>query len=364
MIRVVKCKIRPTAEERESLLKTLVAFSDACNAALEVARVNTIRRAYDIHHHCYHQIKSDTGLTANHVVRAIARVAGSFSKGRKPPKAFRPTSLDLDKDLFRYDPIFETVSISSIDGRLKKVKLRLGEYQRRMLVGQKPKAGTLTYEKRKDRFYIHFCVETETPEAGGQAPLGVDRGINRIVATSDGFLKSGKSLNFLRRRIQRTVTSLQSKKAKGTNHGKRNNCYRVLKRLSGKTQRLQKNTNHVLSKRIVERARHTNSYIVLENLEGIKKRCKGKRLRKILGGWAFFQFQTFVEYKAALVGVAVKYVDPAYTSKTCPECLNFGTRQKHKFSCSQCGYVGDSDLVGALNIARLGLPVNQPEVVC
>lgn len=366
MIQTVKCKLKPTPEQAESILKTLDAFAYACNLALGSALANNKHRAFDIHRLCYHSIKAETGLTANYVVRAIARVAQSFGKGKRPPKDFKPTSLDLDKDLVRFNPIFENASIASVDGRLKSVKLDLGEYQRKMLKGQKPKAGFLTYEKKKNRFYLCLCVESETPDAGGQNPLGVDRGINRIVATSDGFIKSGKSLNFLRKRIQNTRASLQSRKAEGTKHGKQNNCYKVLKRLSGKIQRLQKNTNHVLSKQIVERAKQTNSFIVLENLEGIRERCKskGKRLRKMFGSWGFYQLESFIRYKAQIAGVACVSVNPAYTSKTCPECLQIGTRKKHKFSCSQCGYVNDADLVGALNIARLGLQVRQTEVVC
>lgn len=366
MIRTVKCKLNPTSEERTAILQTLDGFALACNLALEVAVANKVHRAFDIHHLCYHQIKDETKLTANHVVRAIARVAQSFGKGKRPPKEFKPTSLDLDRDLFTFNPVFETVSLSSINGRLKKVKIVLGDYQRKLLEGQKPKSGHLSYEKKKNRFYINFCIETDTPDTTGTNSLGVDRGINRIATTSDGFIKSGKHLNYLRRKIQRTRASLQSKKAKGTNNNVQNNCYKVLKRLSGKMQRLQKDVNHQLSKQIVERAKQTNSFIALENLEGITERCKtkSKRMRNLLGGWAFYQFQTFLEYKAKLAGVGVVYIDPRNTSKCCSICLKIGSRNKHKFKCSQCGNVADADENAALNIARLGLQVNQTEVVC
>ncbi|MDQ3748011.1 MAG: hypothetical protein M3367_03185 [Acidobacteriota bacterium] len=162
MIRAVKCKLNPTPDEREAILQTLDAFALACNLALEVALANKVHRAYDIHHLCYHPIKDETKLTANHVVRAIARVAQSFGKGKRLPKEFRATSLDLDKCLFRFNPIFETVSLASISGRLKKVKVTLGEYQRKLLEGQKPKAGFLSFEKKKNRFFINFCIKTET----------------------------------------------------------------------------------------------------------------------------------------------------------------------------------------------------------
>lgn len=363
MIQTVKCKLNPNAEEREAILKTLDAFAHASNLALEIALQNKVHRAYDIHHLCYHDIKDETKLTANYVVRAIARVAQSFGKGKRPPKFFKPTSADLDKDLVRFNPVFETVSLASINGRLKKVKLELGTYQRNLLEEQKPKSGVLKYEKKKDRFYICFHIEIDTPKPTGKNPLGVDRGINRIATTSDGLIKSGKHLNYLRRKIQRTRASLQSKKAKGTKQG---NHYRLLKRLSGKMRLIQKDVNHQLSKQIVQRAKETNSFIVLEDLKGILDRTKdkGKRLRRILGGWAFYQLEQFILYKAELAGVEVRFVSPRNTSKTCSVCLEIGSRNKHKFKCSQCGNEMDSDYNASLNIARLGVSVNNAEVAC
>ncbi|MBQ7895447.1 MAG: transposase, partial [Oscillospiraceae bacterium] len=49
---------------------------------------------------------------------------------------------------------------------------------------------------------------------------------------------------------------------------------------------------------------------------------------------------------------SVVYVDPAYTSQTCPVC---GTRHKMKdrrYKCSTCGYLGHRDIVGAMNIIK------------
>src|SRR5262249_31409172 len=149
---------------------------DACNQALKAGQENNLKRAFYIHHLCYHQIKAATGLTSNYVVRAIGRVAQSFGK-KRPPKEFRPTSLDLDKDLFRFIPQTETVSISTMPGR-QKIKLQLGNFQRRLLKGRKPTAGRLVYEKKKKAFYIHFVIEVpETPESNSDDALGVDLGI-------------------------------------------------------------------------------------------------------------------------------------------------------------------------------------------
>ena len=102
MQKTVACKLTPTPEQRKALKATLRAFADACNSALKVAHETGKRRSFDLHHECYYAIKEQTGLTSNYVVRAIARVAGSFGKGKKTPKAFQPGSLDLDKDLIRF----------------------------------------------------------------------------------------------------------------------------------------------------------------------------------------------------------------------------------------------------------------------
>ncbi|MGE4334592.1 MAG: zinc ribbon domain-containing protein [Pigmentiphaga sp.] len=68
----------------------------------------------------------------------------------------------------------------------------------------------------------------------------------------------------------------------------------------------------------------------------------------------------FTEYKAALAGVSVIYVDPKETSKKCPWCGNVShTNRKSQgwFRCTRCGYQSDADRVGALNIAAKALDV-------
>lgn len=357
--KTITCKLKPTGEQAINLLATLQAFANACNQTLGIANRTGKKKAYDLHHASYYTVKAATGLTSNYVVRAIARVARSFGK-KRPPTEFRPTSLDLDKDLFRFNPYNETVSLATIAGR-QKVKLQLSNRQRHELRGQKPKAGQLSYDKKNRRFQIHFVIDV--PEPARQAPqgvLGVDLGINRIATLSSGEIISGRSLNRLREIRQRARSSLQ---AKGTQGAKR-----ALKRLRGKQARLQTDVNHCLSKQIVQQARQNNQAIALEDLTGIRQRAdKGKRLRKMLGNWAFYQLRTFIEYKAKQAGVSVVFVDPKYTSKSCSSCGQSGSRHKHKFVCKSCGTSMDADLNGALNISRRGCQsvfsdsVTQPE---
>jgi putative transposase len=103
MQKTVAAKLIPSKTQAQALKSTLAVFADACNQALKVAQKYNVKRAFDIHRLCYRDIKAATGLTSNYVVRAIGRLAQSFGK-KKPPKEFKPTSLDLDKDLIRFIP--------------------------------------------------------------------------------------------------------------------------------------------------------------------------------------------------------------------------------------------------------------------
>ncbi|EAX46636.1 transposase, IS605 OrfB family [Thermosinus carboxydivorans Nor1] len=83
-----------------------------------------------------------------------------------------------------------------------------------------------------------------------------------------------------------------------------------------------------------------------------------KKFNRMLSGWNFKELASFIEYKAALAGVLVFYVDPKETSKTCPKCGNVSRCNRKTqgwFKCIKCGYQSDADRVGALNIAAKAL---------
>jgi putative transposase len=138
-----------------------------------------------------------------------------------------------------------------------------------------------------------------------------------------------------------------------------------LKRLSGKQRRFQKDTNHVISKRIVATAECTNRAIAVEKLAGIRSRTKvrGKEQRHRHANWSFYQLKQFMAYKARLTGVALIEVDPKYTSQRCYECGHIAKanrRSQSEFACCACGHTDLADRNAALNIAWAA--VNQPIV--
>jgi len=125
---------------------------------------------------------------------------------------------------------------------------------------------------------------------------------------------------------------LQSKGAKGAK--------KVLKKLAGYENRRIKYENHVLSKQLAEEAkRHNCGVIRMEQLKDIRSKTKtwSKHLNRMVAGWSFYQLQQFVTYKAASFGIAVEFVNPAYTSQTCHRCLHLGSRKGERFTCLTCG---------------------------
>jgi transposase len=59
----------------------------------------------------------------------------------------------------------------------------------------------------------------------------------------------------------------------------------------------------------------------------------------------------FIEYKAKLAGVKVVYVNPAYTSQTCPFCGNIKKVKDRTYNCT-CGFRTHRDRLGTMNIIK------------
>lgn len=132
-----------------------------------------------------------------------------------------------------------------------------------------------------------------------------------------------------------------------------------MKKRSKKETRFIRDTNHVISKKIVEQAKRTNRGIAHENLKGIRDRARlNKPNRTELNSWAFAQLFELVAYKAKLAGVPVRIVNPAYSSQLCPECGSVGRANRptrDTFRCASCPMTGPADLIAARNIRTFAL---------
>jgi IS605 OrfB family transposase len=209
---------------------------------------------------------------------------------------------------------------------------------------------------KKGKFYLFQTVDVPEEEVEDvEEFIGVDMGLLALATLSNGKAFNSKKLNDYREKRQKVRSSLQSKGTKG--------CKKVLKRLSGRERTTSTIINHTISKQIVQLAKEEGKGIAIENLKGIRFSAnkKGKKFRTRVGKWNFNQLRSFLTYKSLLNGVKLVDVPPAYTSKTCNNCLHIGKRQGKKFTCNNCDSVFDADENAAKNIGLLGATVNSPE---
>lgn len=338
-------KLQPTPEQSAALLETMERFNAACNAVAEVAFRERTANKIRLQKIVYYDIRERFGLPAQMAVRAISKVAEAYKRDRSKKPSFRPHgAITYDQRVLSWKGV-ERVSILTLQGR-QLIPIVFGGYQAARLKRIRGQADLI---HRNGRFYIAVVVDVPEPPADEPEDwLGVDLGIVNIAADSDGDIYSGGHLNGLRKRHAKLRARLQ---AKGTKSAKR-----LLKKRRRREARFAHDVNHVISKKLVAKAKGTGRGIAVEDLTGIRERISVKKAqRRVQHSWAFHQLRSFIEYKARLAGVAVVLVDPRNTSRTCPQCGLIDKRNRPNqahFRCIGCGFAGPADTIAAGNIAR------------
>ena len=367
MLYTLKIRLYPSSEQNEQLLKTMERFNAACNVISHIAFESKTFGKIALQRFCYYQIRDDFKLSAQMVVRAIGKVAESYSDKNKRDSlhTFKPHGAIVYDDKILTIKSIDTVSILTLDGRIF-VPMAVCQYHASIINNALRVRGQADLGYIDGKFYLFLVAELPNkPENVREGFLGVDLGIAKIATTSDGKFYSGSKVKNIRRRYFRLRQRLQ---AKGTKSAKRK-----LKMRRRKESRFATYVNHCISKRLVEVAKGTKRAIVLEDLKGIRERArKGTRktvcktMRQALSWWSFYQLRQFIEYKARAAGVLVIYIDPRNTSRTCSKCEHVDKKnrkdQEH-FVCRACGHAMNADINAALNIARRGAAVIQPNAV-
>lgn len=351
---IAQLKLLPSPEQASALHKTLEVANTACNYISNQAWENKTFRQFPLHKLTYYNVKEMFQLTAQVIVRCISKVADAYRVDRKTKRTFKPHgAIAFDNRILSYKLETKEVSIWTVDGR-QRIPFSAGARQLELLSGQRGESD-LCYVKGK--FYLFAVCDVETPKPiDVDGVLGVDLGIVNIASTSDGENFSGQDIERNRRIFEHRRKNLQKKQTKSAK--------RKLKKLSGKQARFQKHTNHVISKRLVEKAQYTHRAIALEDLKGIREAKVRRKQRARHANWSFYQLRQCIGYKAERAGVPVVFVNPKNTSRTCPKCGHIDKANRVSqslFSCNQCGFSANADYVAALNI-RARASVNMPMI--
>lgn len=355
---IAQVKLQPTPEQRQYLLQTLEQANAVCDQISAYAWEHKTFRSFALHQALYHTLRQQSELSAQVVVRLFAKVADAYKKGRKTQRNFRPHgAIAYDDRILTWYTDKQRVSIWSVGGRLN-IPYQCGQRQREMLAYRKGESD-LVYSKMKDAFYLLAVCDIPDPsEQETDTALGVDLGRTNMAVDSDGEMFSSLGIEVNRHKYAQLRRRLQKRGSKSAK--------RHLKKVSGKQRRFQRDVNHCISKRLVQKAERTGRSIRLEDLKGINRRTrvKGKEERARQHNWAFHQLRLFVSYKARLYGVKVEYVDPRYTSQRCFSCGHIAKenrRSQSEFLCAVCGHQAHADVNAALNIAYWA-SVNAPNV--
>ncbi len=260
------------------------------------------------------------------------------------------------------------MSLTTVDGRLN-FPVQIYEHCEKYL------NGTFTYtnaqlivrKRGKEEVFLNIQCEIEgyyIATNPNNDILEIDRGIlNIVTCSSDNSFVNSRRLRKVKAKYQYLKAKLQSL---GTRSAKRK-----LKKLAGREGRFTLNTNHVISKKIVQNNPH--GIIVVEALQiGKNKKKKiGRKFNKLFGGWSYGQLLKLVKYKAEdAAGKIVLEINPIYTSQRCSKCGHKDRKNRKglQFKCLKCGFELNADLNAARNIAQKGISllgrlfVNQPNV--
>jgi putative transposase len=354
---IAQLKLKTTPEQAAALRKTLEQANAACNYISKLAWETKTFNQYRLHKLVYHDVRAKFDLTAQVVVRCIARVADAYKLDHEKKRTFKPLSaIPYDDRILRWYVDQDEVSIWTLSGR-RRIPFVCGDRQRELLKTRQGESDLILFH---NQFYLSATCEVDEPiPTEGKDVLGLDLGVVNIAVDSDGHVYSGQTINQVRYRHRRLRAKLQSKSAQDPNRKVKRAAKRLLKKLSGKEARFARQINHTISKQVVKLAQDTARDIALEDLSGIRERITVRRdQRATLHSWSFYQLRSFLAYKSKLAGVKLVVVDPRNTSRTCPACGCISKQNRptqRSFKCVACGFSGFADHVASENIRRLAV---------
>ena len=356
-----KIQIITTGEDRVLLDKTMDTYRKACNyVAAYVFRTHDLNQA-SLNKALYADLRSHFGLKSQMAQSVLKTVIARFKTVLANENAwikvrFKKPQYDLvwNRDYSLSNAIF---SLNTLDGRVKLPFYAKGMEQ--YFDSSIYSFGTAKLVQKHGKYFLHIPVISEVAEV---APsdicnvVGIDRGINFLVATYDskhkaGFV-SGRAVKQRRAKYKQIRKDLQQC---GTPSSRRR-----LKAIGQRENRWMQDVNHCVSKALVENnSEHT--LFVLEDLTGIRHATErvNRKDRYVSVSWSFYDLEQKLKYKAARNHSMVINVSPKYTSQTCPICghTERGNRDKkrHLFTCRNCGYHSNDDRIGAMNLYRMGI---------
>lgn len=359
----ITAKVQIVVSDTDKVLlnKTMSVYRDACNYVSDyVFRTHDLKQ-FSLNKVLYSTLREEFGLKSQMAQSVFKTVIARYktileNQNEWIRPSFKRPQYDLvwNKD---YSLTQNCFSVNTLNGRMKLPYFTEGmsKYFDRSIYG----FGTAKLVSKHGKYFLHIPVTYDVEESSISDicnVVGIDRGINFVVATYDsnhtsGFV-SGKTIKQKRANYSKLRKELQMRHTPSSR--------RRLKAVGHRENRWMQDINHQVSKALVEsNPKHT--LFVLEDLSGIRnatERVKTKD-RYVSVSWSFYDLEQKLIYKAKQNQSSVIKADPRYTSQCCPVCghTEKSNRNKkiHLFTCKNCGYKSNDDRIGAMNLYRMGI---------
>lgn len=356
-----KIQISATADDKVLLNKTMSVYSDACNYVSDYVFQTHNLKQFSLNKAFYAELRERFGLKSQMAQSVFKTVIARYktvleNESKWIKSSFKKPQYDLvwNRD---YSLTQNCFSVNTLNGRVKLPYFAEGmsKYFDHTIY----KFGTAKLVNKHGKYFLHIPVTYDVEESDISDicnVVGIDRGINFVVATYDskhksGFV-SGKAIKQKRANYSKLRKELQMRQTPSAR--------RRMKAIGSRENRWMQDVNHCVSKALVKNnPKHT--LFVLEDLSGVRnatERVKTKD-RYVPVSWSFYDLEQKLMYKAKQNQSTVIKVNPAYTSQCCPVCghIEKANRNKkiHLFSCKNCGYKSNDDRIGAMNLYRMGI---------
>ena len=356
-----KIQISVNADSKVLLDETMSVYSDACNYVSDYVFHTHDLKQFSLNKVLYSTLREKFGLKSQMAQSVFKTVIARYKTILENQKewiqpSFKKPQYDLvwNRD---YSLTQNCFSVNTLNGRVKLPYFSEGmsKYFNHDIY----KFGTAKLVNKHGKYYLHIPVTYDVEESNIsdiRNVVGIDRGINFVVATYDskhksGFV-SGKPIKQKRAGYSKLRKELQMRQTPSSR--------RRLKAIGQRENRWMQDVNHQVSKALVEsNPKHT--LFVLEDLSGVRNATERVRTkdRYVSVSWSFYDLEQKLIYKAKQNQSTVIKVAPHYTSQCCPVCghIEKANRNKkiHLFTCKNCGYKSNDDRIGAMNLYRMGI---------
>jgi putative transposase len=180
-------------------------------------------------------------------------------------------------------------------------------------------------------------------------PIGVDIGLEKFLATSDGVLvKPPKFFKKLQSELKLLQRRLSRKQKRSKNYEKQR---LKVARLHHQIDNTRKDFHYKQAHMLCD----AGDMVFMEDLD-YRVSAKGMFGKHMLDA-AFGQFRTIVKYVCWKRGKFFSEVDARGTSQQCPECGGFVKKDLSVriHDCPHCGYKTDRDVAAGQNIRNRGI---------